>query len=94
MKRLGADSVPVVARGESFTYAQVLTEVADFLGIEPPDGGVLEAAALVEKLDMILDAGPLKGGIGSTVVDVTSKTPIILREGEVVTRDILKAAET
>ena len=46
------------------------------------------------KLDMILDAGPLKGGIGSTVVDVTSESPIILREGEVKTREIIKAAQT
>jgi len=56
MKRLGADSVPVVARGGSFTYAQVLAEVADFLGIEAPEGGMLPAPALVEKLDMILAA--------------------------------------
>lgn len=47
---------------------------------------------VAEKLDMILDAGPLKGGLGSTVVDVTSKSPIILREGEVAAGDILKAA--
>lgn len=56
MTRLGADSVPVVARGDSFTYGQVLTEVSDFLGIAPPEGGALSAPALVEKLDMILAA--------------------------------------
>lgn len=41
------------------------------------------------QLDLILDAGPLKGGIGSTVVDVTSDSPKILREGKVPARDIL-----
>jgi L-threonylcarbamoyladenylate synthase len=28
---------------------------------------------IAEKLDMIIDAGPLKGGVGSTVIDVTVK---------------------
>jgi L-threonylcarbamoyladenylate synthase len=46
---------------------------------------------LVEQLDLILDAGPLKGGSGSTVVDVTGENPVILREGEVARSDILKA---
>lgn len=54
LKKLGADSIPVVSRGERFTYAQILTDVSDFLGIEPPEGGELTGPELVEKLDMIL----------------------------------------
>jgi L-threonylcarbamoyladenylate synthase len=38
---------------------------------------------VAEKVDLILDAGPLEGGKGSTVVDVTEYPPIILREGAV-----------
>jgi L-threonylcarbamoyladenylate synthase len=45
---------------------------------------------LVEQLDCVLDAGPLKGGAGSTVVDVTGKNPVILRVGEVARSDLLK----
>jgi L-threonylcarbamoyladenylate synthase len=41
------------------------------------------------RLDLILDAGPLSGGIGSTVVDVTVDPPEILREGEVSAAAIL-----
>jgi L-threonylcarbamoyladenylate synthase len=41
-----------------------------------------------DKVDLILDAGPLKGGIGSTVVDVTVDPPKILREGAIPTKDI------
>ncbi len=41
------------------------------------------AAGVLECVDMILDAGPLKGGIGSTLVDVTQNPPLVLREGEV-----------
>ncbi len=46
---------------------------------------------IAEKLDLILDAGPLEGGIGSTVVDVTTETLKILREGAIPGRDILSA---
>jgi len=44
---------------------------------------------IAEKLDLILDAGLLKGGTGSTVVDVTSDSLKILREGAIPARDIL-----
>ncbi len=44
---------------------------------------------VTEKLDLILDAGPLKGGRGSTVVDVTGQVPQVLREGEVSLQDII-----
>jgi L-threonylcarbamoyladenylate synthase len=33
--------------------------------------------------DLVLDAGTLQGGVGSTVVDVTAEPPRILREGQV-----------
>lgn len=39
--------------------------------------------AILEKSDLVLDAGILKGGIGSTLVDVTVSPPRILREGEI-----------
>jgi L-threonylcarbamoyladenylate synthase len=47
-----------------------------------------------DKVDLILDAGPLKGGIGSTVVDVTVDPPIILREGAISAKEIFFALET
>ena len=43
---------------------------------------------VTEKLELILDAGPLKGGRGSTVVDVTGQVPQVLREGEVSQKDL------
>ncbi|MBA4367432.1 MAG: threonylcarbamoyl-AMP synthase [Desulfobacterium sp.] len=36
---------------------------------------------IVRCSDLILDAGLLKGGLGSTVIDVTTTPPVILREG-------------
>jgi L-threonylcarbamoyladenylate synthase len=41
------------------------------------------------QVDLILDAGTLQGGVGSTVVDVTEEPPRILREGQVTAGQIL-----
>jgi L-threonylcarbamoyladenylate synthase len=38
---------------------------------------------LVQDLELVLDAGALKGGVGSTVVDATADNPVVLREGAV-----------
>ena len=46
-------------------------------------------AMLIEQLDLVLDAGPLKEGIGSTVVDITGAEPIVIREGVVSKQAIL-----
>ncbi|MCG2754546.1 MAG: threonylcarbamoyl-AMP synthase [Desulfobacteraceae bacterium] len=43
---------------------------------------------IADELDLILDAGPLEGGIGSTVIDVTGNLPKILRQGAVAAKDI------
>jgi L-threonylcarbamoyladenylate synthase len=39
--------------------------------------------AVAVAVDLILDAGALEGGAGSTVLDVTCDPPVILREGAV-----------
>jgi L-threonylcarbamoyladenylate synthase len=41
------------------------------------------------QVDLVLDAGTLQGGVGSTVVDVTGEPPRILREGQVTAGQIL-----
>lgn len=43
---------------------------------------------LAENLDLILDAGELAGGQGSTIIDITQDMPLILREGRVASSDI------
>lgn len=43
---------------------------------------------ITDKVDLILDAGTLKGGSGSTIVDVTLDPPVVLREGAVPSSDI------
>ena len=46
-----------------------------------------------EKIDILLDAGQLKGGTGSTVIDVTTPFPTILREGYISAKNIIAALE-
>ncbi len=55
-------------------------------------GGCSDISCLEEQvsaqLDGVVDAGPLKGGRGSTVIDVTTEPPCILREGTISERQI------
>jgi glutaredoxin/uncharacterized damage-inducible protein DinB len=55
MARIGAKSVPIVARGDRFVYAQSIADVARFVGI---DGAVVDISpqALVDRIDTILAA--------------------------------------
>ena len=53
LARLGARSVPVVARGEQFVFAQELSEVARFVGV-PYAAERLPIEQLVARLDRLL----------------------------------------
>lgn len=48
---------------------------------------------IVQGVDMVMDAGRLKGGRGSTVVDVTVEPLKIIRKGELSGSDIFAALE-
>ena len=43
---------------------------------------------LLKSVDLVLDAGSLKGGAGSTVLDVTGSSPRIIRQGEITESEI------
>ncbi len=47
--------------------------------------------AMVKGADLILDAGSLKGGPGSSIVDVTTDPVRILRQGAIPSQEILQA---
>ena len=53
LRALGAKSVPVVARGDEFVFAQNLSDLAVFVGVER-DARTLTAADLVAKIDRVL----------------------------------------
>jgi len=48
---------------------------------------------ILSSVDMVLDSGTLKGGIGSTVVDITSDPVRIVREGQISSDEIIKSVE-
>ena len=56
LRELGADSVPVVVKGDRFTYGQSLADVAAFVGIAYDDTPQLPPDELVRRLDLVLAA--------------------------------------
>ena len=49
--------------------------------------------AVAAAVDLILDAGPLKGGAGSTILDVSQDPPVLLREGSIPQSRILSVLQ-
>ena len=56
LRTLGARSVPVVARGGSFVYAQTLGDVIRFLDLQIRLDERLAPQALIDKLELVLSA--------------------------------------
>jgi len=56
LRKLGARSVPIVARGEKFVFAQTLTDVINFLDLKVRQQERLSPDELVRKLDLVLTA--------------------------------------
>ena len=55
LRRLGARSVPIVARGDRFVFAQVIRDVVEFLGLKEDGGPALSPAELARRYPLILD---------------------------------------
>ncbi|MEW6606543.1 MAG: L-threonylcarbamoyladenylate synthase [bacterium] len=47
-------------------------------------------AGLKDKIDLIIDGGKTKLGIASTVLDLTGKSPVILREGAIGSKELFR----
>lgn len=56
---------------------------ANLHGQPPPVTAAGVAAMLVGRLPLILDGGPAPGGIPSTVLDLTTSPPVIVRPGPI-----------
>ncbi len=56
LQRLGARSIPVLSRGDDWTFAQNLSHVVKFLGLNENAGPVLSPDALVGRMDLFLSA--------------------------------------
>ena len=56
LRALGARSIPVVSRGGDFVFAQAISDVVRFLGLDEDAGPALSMPELAAKLDMVLAA--------------------------------------
>lgn len=56
LRKLGARSVPIVARGERFVFAQTIGDVIGFLGLKVKPQERLDPEALMAKLELVLTA--------------------------------------
>jgi hypothetical protein len=56
LQRLGARSIPVLSRGDKFTFAQNIAQVVEFLKLDEQTGPVLSPAQLVERMQAFIDA--------------------------------------
>ena len=61
----------------------VVAPIANISGKEPPTTAEDVLDQLDGKIDMLLDSGPARVGIESTVIDMTVTPPKILREGAI-----------
>jgi hypothetical protein len=55
LRRLGARSVPVVSRGDRFVFAQVISDVVEFLALDEQASPVLSPAELHARYDRVLE---------------------------------------
>jgi len=56
LQKLGARSVPVLSRGDKFTFGQSTKQIVEFLGIDEKSGPELSPAELYARLDKFLTA--------------------------------------
>lgn len=56
LQNLGARSVPVLSRGDKFTFGQSTKQIVEFLGIDEKSGPELSPAELYARLDKFLTA--------------------------------------
>lgn len=56
LQKLGARSVPVLSRGDKFTFGQSTKQIVDFLGIDEKFGPELSPAELYQRLDKFMTA--------------------------------------
>ncbi len=81
---------PVAAALVNLLNHPITATSANFSGMEGAHQISDLPEEMVDMVSLILDAGPLKKGTGSTVVDVTTDPPKVIREGEVSFDDVFR----
>lgn len=78
-----------LARAIAFLVGPIATSSANVHG-RPPATTAIEAVEQLPGVDLVIDAGPIDGGVPSTVVDLTGPDPVVLREGPVASGQVEK----
>lgn len=68
----------------------VVAPSANISGFKSPVTAEEVASSLMGKVDLILDAGPTEYQKDSTIVDCSSKDPVVVREGVIKAEDLRK----
>lgn len=69
----------------------IVAPSANLSGKKPPKSAAAALKDMEGKIDIVLDAGPTKIGIESTVIDITVDPPVIIRRGAIGGKKITKA---
>jgi L-threonylcarbamoyladenylate synthase len=73
-----------VARALARAAAHALTSTSANVSGRPAPATAAEVAGEVgDAIDVLIDAGPTRGGLPSTIVDVTGSEPVLVRAGAV-----------
>lgn len=80
-----------VARALILAAGPIAAPSANFSGATPPRSITEIPKALLERVDLILDAGPTTVKIPSTVLDLTTPIPTILRQGAISSGQLQRA---
>jgi L-threonylcarbamoyladenylate synthase len=83
-----------VARAIARGLAYCITATSANVSGAPPAASAAEAAAaLGDRVDAIVDAGPAPGGPPSTIVGVRDRTPVLVRAGAIAWDRVLKSLQ-
>lgn len=82
-----------VPRALARLLGPIAASSANIAGRPPATTATAVAADLGDRVSLVVDDGPVRGGVASTVVDCTSSVdpPRILREGAIPAAEILRA---
>ncbi len=80
-----------IARAIAKFSGGLITATSANLSGQPPITNISKGDEnLITKVDVVIDAGPSKSSVPSTVIDCTCKPPALVRQGTIPFEDILK----
>jgi L-threonylcarbamoyladenylate synthase len=93
--RLGVrqPGLPLLSFLAAAVGAPVTATSANRSGAIPPTTAEAVKVSLGDEVDLILDGGPTAGGLPSTVLDVTTEPPTLIREGKVTVGQLREVCE-